>query len=108
MWGLGQRLDLVGSRFIPTRVGTTGEVTPKGWVKPGSSPRVWGLRRKGCGCPCLHRGSSPRVWGLLYLILHLFLGHRFILTRVGTTSAALYPVKMATGPGVVAPSNEEG
>ena len=71
-------------RFIPTRVGNTGDVRAR--------RRVHAVHPHACGehtfilmWTLLKSGSSPRVWGTLVLSIISFFLSRFIPTRVGNT-----------------------
>ncbi len=86
-WGQQGHLPLcqAGSRFIPTRVGTTPHMPSKLLlfsVHPharGDNIRLGSKQQGGVG-------SSPRAWGQRDDHVHWSLTVRFIPTRVGTTS----------------------
>ncbi len=99
VYGIGQRKESYPTRFIPTRVGYTGELPsldPEGY---GSSPLAWGIHQLGaprlpsprfiptrvgytnprkCISP-YSCGSSPLAWGIL------------LLRRTGTNLFTVHP-----------------
>ncbi len=87
-WGTPARahVDVVGNRFIPTRVGNTdadGISRARSSVHPHARGEHWRAR------PSVSPewGSSPRAWGTHGLCLRLGEALRFIPTRVGNTGA---------------------
>ena len=102
------RVPLRVVRYIPTRVGTTERCPFNRHVIPGTSPRVWGPRRRaptvlmlpryiptrvGTTLPIRSRrglgvGTSPRVWGPRLCLYQRIGGVRYIPTRAGTTAEA--------------------
>ena len=54
----------------------------------GSSPRLWGTRRKETESKASKSGSSPRLWGTLEIGLIVYQLWRFIPTSVGNTKCS--------------------
>ncbi len=75
------------SRFIPTRVGNTQTTVFRRYIKPGSSPRVWGIRPSLCYVaspgPVHPHACGEYVQNNTGVTVTL----RFIPTRVGNTIA---------------------
>ena len=86
VWGTQRRLWLLRlvTRFIPTRVGNTGEpikITVAASVHPHACGEHFGKQ----AFVSIGSGSSPRVWGTLIPCSSEGGVYRFIPTRVGNT-----------------------
>ncbi len=86
VWGLpvGPFGMAAAARSIPTRVGTTGGLSPGAAGKP-VHPHACGDYGMGAGLKLGSPGPSPRVWGLRGPGVPLLQPRRSIPTRVGTT-----------------------
>ena len=85
-------------RFIPTRVGNTG-APPQRPACPAVHPHACGEHQSCKRRLCKQSGSSPRVWGTRRKIQPIPASLRFIPTRVGNTIFGRYgPINRAVHP----------
>ena len=86
VWGQERCLKIkrLGTRIIPTRMGTSFHHTFDKHFALGSSPRVWGQAPRKT-TEVFVRGSSPRVWGQAKSSAYFSSKTRIIPTRMGTS-----------------------
>ena len=86
VWGqpCGWSVRMAGSRFTPTRVGTTPGPGPVAPALP-VHPHACGDNRSGARSWTRLQGSPPRVWGQQQVVQRGTGQGRFTPTRVGTT-----------------------
>ena len=100
VWGIhaGYEHHHGGLRFIPTRVGNT-EVLAISTESRPVHPHACGEYRPPCRYPYVRCGSSPRVWGIRRPERSHHARGRFIPTRVGNTvELGQQPVGLAVHP----------
>ena len=90
MWGQGfvPVTTLIGSRIIPTRVGTSGKLDVYGNPRE-DHPHACGDKAHYPTHLLYILGSSPRVWGQVVIVYDNTVIDRIIPTRVGTSKSSV-------------------